>query len=269
MPTVETRAGTLTYGDNGDGPILILLHATLHSHHDFAAVIEPLQREYRVITVDWPGCGRSAPAADPAGLNAALLADALEDLVDHLDVHSVLLIGNSVGGFAAARLAITRPHQVSGLVLVNSGGFIPMTAATRLFCRAMGTPAILKRVIGLFARQYMKPRTALDREILADVRARARTGAGLRQAASLWRSFASPDHDLRPLAAELTAPTLIVWGGRDIAIPLSAGRATHAALPGSRLVVLNTGHVPFSSAPEEFLDVCLPFLRGAVAKSTA
>jgi pimeloyl-ACP methyl ester carboxylesterase len=269
MPLVETRAGTLTYHDRGDGPVLVLLHATLHDHRDFDAVVERFAPDYRVITVDWPDCGESAPVSAPEQLSATLFADALEDLVDHLSVSSVLIVGNSVGGFAAARLAISRPHQVAGLVLVDTGGFIPLTRTTRLFCNIMGTPWITRLALPAFARFYMKPRSDLDREILQRVIARARTTAGVQQAAALWRSFASDEHDLRSRAAELTAPTFIVWGRQDRAIPLSAGRATHAALPNSQFAVLDTGHVPFASAPDKFLALAEPFLRSVTKRHSA
>ncbi|WP_328357990.1 alpha/beta fold hydrolase [Mycobacterium sp. NBC_00419] len=261
MPFVETRAGTLCYQDHGDGPLIVLLHATLHDHHDFDALVERLEPDYRLVTLDWPGCGLSAPATEPAKLSATLFADALEDLVDHLAVPSLCIVGNSVGGFAAARLALTRPQQVAGLVLVDTGGFIPMTTPTRLFCKAMGTPWITRLALPTFARLYMKPTSSLDHEILERVVSRARTSAGVQQAAALWRSFARDDSDLRSRAAQLVTPTLIVWGLRDRAIPVSAGRATHAVIPNSRFEVLDTGHVPFASAPEEFLALAEPFLR--------
>jgi pimeloyl-ACP methyl ester carboxylesterase len=88
----------------------------------------------------------------------------------------------------------------------------------------------------------------------------AKTAEGLRTGTALWRSFATPGHDLRGRAGELSAPTLIVWGKKDIAIPLSAGRATQQAIRGSRLEVLDTGHVVFSSDPQGFLAVAEPFL---------
>lgn len=262
MPTVQTRAGTLTYQDHGQGPVLILLHATLHSHHDFDAIAPALAHDHRVIAVDWPGCGDSPPAADPAALSAPLFADALEDLVDHLGAPKVLLIGNSVGGFAAARLAINRPEQVAGLVLVQSGGFLPMNAAVRLFCRAMGTPALFKVIAPRFIRAYMQPQTALDQQIVERVATLERTAGGRQHGAALWRSFATPEHDLRLRATELTAPTLIIWGRRDRSSPPFAGRATQRAIPGSRFELLDTGHVSFASAPDEFLAVVQPFLSG-------
>jgi len=192
---------------------------------------------------------------------APLFADVLEDVVDGLGLSRAVLIGNSVGGFAAARLAITRPESVAGLVLVNTGGFVPLNPMIRTFCRVMGTPAVFRRTAPLFVRGYMKARTDSDREISERAIATAKTAEGTRTGAALWRSFATPEHDLRSRAAGLTAPTLIVWGKKDIAIPLSAGRATHDAIRGSRLEILDTGHVVFSSDPDGFLAVAEPFLQ--------
>jgi pimeloyl-ACP methyl ester carboxylesterase len=172
-----------------------------------------------------------------------------------------VVIGNSVGGFAAARLAITRPGCVAGLVLVNTGGFVRLTPAVRSFCRMLGTPAIFRRAAPLFVRGYMKPRTDNDRRIVERATAVAKTPEGVRTGSALWRSFATPEHDLRDRAGELSVPTLIVWGKKDIAIPLRAGRATHDAVAGSQLEILDTGHVVFSSDPAGFLAVAEPFLE--------
>lgn len=107
----------------------------------------------------------------------------------------------------------------------------------------------------------MKSKTDHDREIVERVIATAQTAEGIRTGTGLWRSFATPEHDLRRRANDLSAPTLIVWGKNDIAIPLSAGRATHDAIHGSRLEILDTGHVAFSSDPQGFLAIAEPFLQ--------
>jgi pimeloyl-ACP methyl ester carboxylesterase len=257
MTTIQTRAGRVAYRESGSGPTLLLLHATLHDRRDFDPILEALARRYRTIAVDWPGHGDSDPV-DAA--SAPLFADVLEDVVDGLGLSRAALIGNSVGGFAAARLAITRPEFVAGLILVNTGGFVPLNPLSRSFCRVMSTPAVW-RAAPLFVRGYMKARTESDREISERAIARARTADGVRTATGLWRSFATPEHDLRGRAGGLSAPTLIVWGKRDIAIPLSSGRIAHDAIRGSRLEILDTGHVVFSSDPQGFLAVAEPFLE--------
>jgi pimeloyl-ACP methyl ester carboxylesterase len=261
MTTIQTRAGRVAYREFGSGPTVLLLHATLHDRHDFDPIVETLATRYRTIAVDWPGHGDSDPIDATVEPSAPLFADVLEDVVDCLALSRAVLIGNSVGGFAAARLAINRPDSAAGLVLVNAGGFVPLNPLSRSFCRALGTPAVFRRAAPLFIRGYMKAKTDSDRQIIDRATAVAKTAEGVRIGTGLWRSFATPAHDLRRRAAELSVPTLIVWGKKDIAIPLRAGRATHDAIRGSRLQTLDTGHVVFSSDPDGFLAIAEPFLQ--------
>jgi pimeloyl-ACP methyl ester carboxylesterase len=259
---VDTRVGKIAYSDIGDGPVVMLLHAALHDRHDFDAIAPSLARDHRVIAVDWPGHGDSpAPSELPT---AAMFADVLADFVAALDLPPAAIIGNSVGGFAAARLAITEPQRVSRLVLVDTGGFV-INPAVRLYCRLMGTPAVMKRVLPRFVRSYMKATSDTDYAVQDRVLARATTPDGVAITAALWRSFAAPEYDLRPHADRITAPCLVVWGSKDTAAPMRlAARGTAAAIPGSRLEVLPTGHVVFSSDPDGFLAVAAPFLAAAI-----
>ncbi len=266
MTSIQTRVGRVAYRELGSGPTVLLLHATLHDRHDFDPIIDTLARRYRTIALDWPGHGDSDPVDATLEPGAPLFADVLEDVVDGLGVSRAVLIGNSVGGFAAARLAISRPEFVVGLILVNSGGFVPWNPLSRMSCRVIGTPAVFRRVAPLLVRGYMKAKTDSDREISARAIAKAKTAQGIRTGTALWRSFATPAHDLRGRVAELNAPTLIVWGKKDIAIPLRAGHATHDAIRGSRLEVLDTGHVVFSSDPHGFLAVAEPFLESVALR---
>jgi len=263
MPFAVTSAGRVFYEERGSGLPVVLLHATLHDRRDFDLVVGPLAERYRTIAVDWPGHGQSDPGGQ--AVDAFLLAKVLAELVEGLDLPPAVLIGNSVGGFAAARLAINRPETVAGLVLVNNGGFLPMNPLLRMFCRTLGTPAVQRTVGAPFIRGYMKAKTDNDRAIIERAVAAVKTDEGIRVVTGLWRSFATPGHDLRDRAAELTAPTLIVWGKKDIA-PLRAGRATHESIRDSRFEVFDTGHVVFSSDPDRFLAAVEPFLESVVRR---
>src|ERR1700722_17719166 len=180
MPTIHTRAGRVAYSEIGSGPTVLLLHATLHDRHDFDPILEALARRSRTIAVDWPGHGDSDPVHSALEPSAPLFADVLEDVVDGLGVTRTVLIGNSVGGFAAARLAINRPECVAGLVLVNAGGFIPLSPLTRTFCRVVGTPAFVRLAGPGFIRGYMKATTDSDRRIVAGAIAATKTAEGIR-----------------------------------------------------------------------------------------
>src|SRR4051794_11126748 len=116
MPTVPTRAGALVYDELGDGPPLILLASGAHDRHDWDGVRPALAERHRTIAVDWPGHGDS-PIAGGIHASAPLFASVVEDVLDALDLGPVIVMGTSVGGFAAARLAIERPADVRALVL--------------------------------------------------------------------------------------------------------------------------------------------------------
>jgi pimeloyl-ACP methyl ester carboxylesterase len=258
MPYTTTSAGRVFYAEHGQGLPVVMLHATLHDHRDFDLVAGQLAERCRTIAVDWPGHGQSENGSRP--VDAFLLAAVLAELVDRLDLPPAVLIGNSVGGFAAARLALDQPHRVAGLVLVNTAGFTAPTAISRLAIGLLGRPRVSRWLFPRLVRGYMKPRNAHDRAIAERVRARARTADGARVAASLWRSFGAPGYDLRAEGPRLAVPALLVWGARDTVLPLSAGRQAHAAIPGARFRALETGHVVFASDPSGFLDLAGPFI---------
>ncbi|OCT45495.1 hypothetical protein CLCR_01756 [Cladophialophora carrionii] len=104
-----------------------MLHATLHDRRDYEVVAEHFAKKYKAITVDWPWHGDSKGSSNEDYLSAVGFADVLEDVVDGLELGSAMVIGNSVGGLAAARFAINQPDKVRGLVLVNTGGFVEWT----------------------------------------------------------------------------------------------------------------------------------------------
>jgi len=261
MPTLQTSLGTVSYTDEGSGPPLLLLHAALHDHTDFDAVRADLARGRRVITLDWPGHGASPLSSEPLG--AVQFGDLLIEFADMLGLRDLVVVGNSVGGYAACRLALDRPERVKGLVLVNTGGFTPHTVFTRLLCAAMGRPAVIRAVFPVFVRSYMHARTPADTAIVHRVVERAKTATGAKTAAALWKSFTEPGHDLRSRAGDVEVPVLITWGSKDPSAPKRWGKAVADAIGGSTFQAFPTGHVVFSSEPVAWLEAVVPFVDAA------
>src|SRR5262249_59947803 len=110
----------LAYNDEGAGSPIVCLHAIGHGAGDFAALRAHLRGRHRVIALDWPGQGNSGDDRVPA--SASRYAELLNGVLDALVVEPVVLIGNSVGGAAAIRLAAAQPARVRALVLANTGG---------------------------------------------------------------------------------------------------------------------------------------------------
>jgi pimeloyl-ACP methyl ester carboxylesterase len=261
MPTMQTSLGAVSYTDEGSGPPVLLLHAALHDRTDFDPVHAALLAGRRVLALDWPGHGASPLPAQP--LRAVEFGDVLLEFADDLDLRNLVVVGNSVGGYAACRLALERRDRVSGVVLINTGGFTPHSVFTRFFCAMMGRPSVVKTIFPAFVRAYMRAKNATDKAVVRRVIARARTDEGAKTAAALWKSFTEPGHDLRTRAAEIAAPVLITWGAKDLTAPLRWGKAVQAAIPGSTIEALPTGHVVFSSEPAAWLTIVLPFVDSA------
>ena len=112
----------------------------------------------------------------------------------------------------------------------------------------------------------MRSRTAADARARDGAVATTRRDPGLRAVAELWRSFASPEHDLRSRAGEIAVPTVLIWGRRDPVIPVRIGRRAQRLIPGSRLVVLDTGHVPHTTEPRAVADVLRELLATVAAR---
>jgi len=259
MPTVILSTGPVAYQERGAGVPLVLLHANPGDHRDFDAVIPALAERFRVIAVDWPGYGASMPSADVEAVSIPWLVGVLREFLDALALPSAILIGNSVGGTVAARLAIESPERVRALVLVAPGGFTPHSWLTRGFCALQGSRWSLSP--SLFARLYLRHRTPTVKAILARAATHHAAPACRALNRALWRRFALAESDLRESARTLAVPTLLLFGTRDPAIPAARDGAVAArTVPGATFVALPCGHAPFAEMPEQFLAAVGAFL---------
>src|ERR1035437_1418013 len=231
MSYLQTSTGPVAYDECGEGLPIVMLPSGAHDRHDYDELRSLLPEGYRSISLDWPGHGES-PAGEGAA-TAMRFADVAEQLVERLAPTGAVVLGNSVGGFAAARMAIRRPELVRGLVLLDSGGFAGRPLQVRAFCALMSRPWFLRRIYPAFSTLYMRSRTPADRRARDVGVGTTSRDPGLRAAPQLWRSFASPEHDLRGAAAPIAAPTLLIWGRRDPVIPVRVARRLAARLPGS------------------------------------
>jgi pimeloyl-ACP methyl ester carboxylesterase len=249
----------------GDGPAIVLLHANGGSHRDFDAVVGHMAQGHLVHAVDWPGHGDSDPVADPTAREFAAL---LTDLLGALPGGPFLLVGNSVGGFAAIDAAAARPDLVRGLILVSPGGFTPRWPMTVAACRAIASGPVTPRAMRLLPRLYLRRRNEHVAAILDRARLGAQDPAAIATYASLWRSFTDPLHDAGVPAASIAAPTLLAWGRQDpVLLWHLDGRRARAAFPDATVASFACGHQPFAELPEQFLAKMEEFerRRGLVA----
>ncbi|TVR36684.1 MAG: alpha/beta hydrolase [Balneolaceae bacterium] len=112
--------------DEGDGPVLLLLHGMFASLHTWDHWAENMQNEYRIIRADLPGFGLTGPhARGDYSLQASMYL--LESLRNELNIDSWTLIGNSMGAGLALSYAQLYPEQTDGVVLLNGGRLLTAT----------------------------------------------------------------------------------------------------------------------------------------------
>lgn len=268
MPFIRLHDATrIHYREHGAGTPLLLLHANPGDSRDFDAVFPALVTRHRVIAVDWPGYGQSSLPEYPERITVCDFHRTLLAIINTLALPPALIIGNSVGGNVAARLAAEHPDKVLGLVLVAPGGFTPHGRLTRSFCALQGSRFALspRRFAGL----YLKRRNAVTNAMLERAAGEQSTPDRLALNRTLWRSFGRPESDLRGVARQIRAPTMLLFGQHDIAIPAHRdGVVARACIPHAGFATLPCGHAAFAESPDLFLDAVQPFLADCVERDT-
>ena len=246
-------------------PVLLMMHGFTFSLETWDALVPLLTEDYRVVRYDLLGHGMTGP--DPQARYAPEERAAFAgELMDALGIERAVLVGNSLGGLAAWRLAAMAPERVSALVLIDPGAY-PMNGTTEVpapvppmlaaYLRTVPEPAFEASI----ARIYADP-SAVPEERLATLRAMMlRDGNGDAFVASL-KEFTLPDPE--PGLRTIAAPTLIVWGTKDQVIPPADGERLAEVMPNATLVRLDgVGHVAQEEAPEAVAAAIEGFLRDA------
>ncbi|MFE9448929.1 alpha/beta fold hydrolase [Streptomyces sp. NPDC006739] len=214
------------------------------------------RRPARVVTPVHPGFGGTARPDRLTDITA--LAQAYVQLLDELGLKDVTVVGNSLGGWIAAELALLGSHRVSGVVLVNAVGIDvpghPIAETSSI------TPAELSRLA------FHDPaRFAVDPATLPEA-ARAVMATNRAALAVYSGPHAMADPGLRERLAKVTHPALVVWGESDEVVDAEYGRAYAAAIPEARFQLLHgTGHMPQIETPDQLLTAIWDFADSPTA----
>lgn len=249
--------------DIGEGPPLLLVHGLSGCWQNWLENIPFFARDHRVIAVDLPGFGASEMPAEDISMSG--YAATIDALLDELDVDAVRLVGNSMGGFVGAELAIQYPARVERLVLVSAAGISLDRIRTE---RTHGLRHRAENVaffyLGWLATQTnaVTGRPRLREQLMRLVAAHpARLSAPLiaEQVAGTGKPGFMPALDamlsypLRDRLEKIACPTFIVWGDKDILVPVKDASEFERLIPDSRKVIYkDTGHVPMFERPARF-----------------
>lgn len=121
IKTAKFKNGNIQFSDTGKGRVVVLLHGFLGAHEIWEQTISNLSKSYRVIAIDLPGHGSS----DNFGYvhTMDLLAKSVKAVLDHLHLKKYVLIGHSMGGYAALAFADLFPDNIKGICLYHSSAY--------------------------------------------------------------------------------------------------------------------------------------------------
>jgi pimeloyl-ACP methyl ester carboxylesterase len=246
----------------GEGPPLLLVHGFGGAAWNFTELVPHLAGR-RLLIPDLPGHGASTPL--PAAPSLAAFADAIAGILDE----PAGVLGHSLGGVVALRLAERRPDLVRGLVLAAAAGISSSTRRAELTIALAGIvqPGRIagRRATRIAASQRLRrlvfggyevsnPDLLTERAVHGFLRGPTlhtdALGAGLALAAD------DPRRDLD----RVRCPVLVLWGGRDRQVPVEDGFEYARRLRAPFRLIADCGHLLIGERPEVCARACLEFL---------
>lgn len=250
-----------------DGAPILFLHGTANHAGRWVHNLEAQAAAgRRAFAIDLPGHGfaqKDAQALCTVPGYADFAAAFLEQVAPG---QAAVVVGTSLGGHVAARLAVTRPRAVHALVLVGSMGLVPIGPEARARIQGGASNQGRDAVATKFTRIVRDPGLVTPQWIDEEHRINNSPGA-VDALTRLGRYIGERlDDDLAgPRLAAVDVPKLLVWGAVDPVVPLAVGQAAHALLPGSRLAVIaDTAHTPYLENPAAFNRLLDDFLAGTL-----
>jgi pimeloyl-ACP methyl ester carboxylesterase len=264
---LEARGVRLRYLVAGEGEPLLLVHGLGGAAANWLVLAPLLLPGRRVLVPDLPGHGGSSPLPASPSLNA--YADRLASLLEREGATPAAVVGHSLGGAIALRLAIRRREAVAALVLAGAAGISSATRNARYALtitgilkpgrkiaphrRRVASSALLKRLV--FGRWGASDPPALPPELVeAFLAGPAQHTDTVSAAKALVRD------DVRVDLERVACPTLVLWGARDNQLPVADAFEYARRLRAPLRVIADCGHLLIGERPEACADAITGFL---------
>jgi pimeloyl-ACP methyl ester carboxylesterase len=269
---IEIGSQRINYAEIGEGPAMVFVHGLGGSWQNWLENMPRMaELGHRAIALDLSGFGAS-PMPPDGEISIPGYGELLDDFCGELGLEACTLVGNSMGGFVAAEVAVAQPLWVERLVLVSAAGISharmrrePVEAGTRVMTAAnplllrldmpsLKRPGLRKLAFGGIVRHPLK----LRRELLVEQLAPSFGSPGFVAAAAALTGY-----DLLDRLERIEVPTLIVWGRDDLVVPARDAAGFGERISGSRLEIFDDcGHVPMLERPVRFNRLLAEFSPG-------
>jgi pimeloyl-ACP methyl ester carboxylesterase len=249
----------IAFDDIGSGMPVVFLHAFPLNRTMWEPQVGALVAECRCITIDFRGFGDS-PAAPPFSMDR--YADDAIGVLDSLQIEQAVVVGLSMGGYAAFSFWRRHRHRVRALVLADtrSGADTPEGLEKRRklieVARTQGSTAVANlQIAALMGTTTREKRPDIYDAVHRTIAQAPVDGIVGALEAMMGRA------DSTPTLATINVPTLVVVGDEDTLTPVGEAQALHAGIAASRLEILaQAGHLSNIERPAAFNTVVTEFL---------
>ena len=265
---IEIDEVNVHYRDEGEGFPIVLIHGTAASLHTWDAWTDELKKTNRVIRMDLPAFGITGPNKN-ADYSIEAYTTFLHSFLEKLKLEKFHLAGNSLGGNIAWNYTADYPSKVEKLILVDASG-LPTNKSQPAIFKMAKTPilnSLFLYITPIFLIKKNIEEVYEDDSKITDELINRYHKMALRvgnRKAFIDRAKTDFKLDTQVNLEKLKSiqtPTLLIWGAKDLWIPIANGIRMNEILVNSKLEVLeNSGHVPMEENPRESLKLMNDFL---------
>ena len=264
---LDFHGAGLRYFVGGDGPPLVLVHGLGGAASNWVELVPLLSRRFRLLVPDLPGHGGSSPLPSAPTLNP--FADAVAAVAEREGMLPAAVVGHSLGGLVALRLALRRPGSVRALLLAAAAGISSASRVRETFVTllVLARPARLvaphRRLIArvswlrvpVFGHWEVSDPAALSPHAVEGFLAGPALHTGIGDAG---RALVLGDP--RTELDRVDCPAIVLWGARDHLVPLDDGIEYARRLKAPLRVIPDCGHLLIGERPDACADAITTFL---------
>jgi pimeloyl-ACP methyl ester carboxylesterase len=255
----------------GEGDPVVFIHGLAGAWVNWLENIPHFARNHRVVAMDLPGFGHSPMPAEKISISG--YGRIVDELLDTLGIEKAAIVGNSMGGFIGAEVAINFSTRVEKLVLVSAAGLSIEHQRNEPVLRVLERLDNVLIFTGGWAASrsdVLSKRPRVRRQIMALVAHRpdklpapliAEQVKGSGKPGFVPALDALTDYPIRERLDDIACPVLVVWGEKDRLVPVSDAEEFGRLIPHSRVVIWpETGHVAMFERPDAFNALVDEFL---------
>jgi pimeloyl-ACP methyl ester carboxylesterase len=250
---IEVNGLRTYYEEAGEGIPIVCIHAAGQDTLMYRHVLEGLSDEFRVISIDAPGHGKTLEPEGGAFRDISDHADFNEAFMEALGLESPVIVGCSMGGNMVLELAARRPGFYRAVISAEGSDYTPTVSDTLLEMLILNGAQILEGWSESMTGHRTPPARAREvvwqlRRVCPEVIAADLTG---------YAGF-----DRREQVGRIESPVLLLRGDADWLVPQEMVEQVSSRVPGSRIAVLEgTGHYPMIENPVEFNETVRGFVK--------